>query len=37
MGGVKGRKQRKKLARRLVDWPKLANLPGFRKPGSNNK
>ncbi len=38
MGGIKGRKQRKKLARRVKDWlPVPPTLPGFKKPGSNKK
>ncbi len=37
MGGIKGRKSKKKLLNRLADWPRLSNLPGFKKPGSNKK
>lgn len=37
MGGVKGRKQKKLLKRRLEAYAAQANLPGYRKPGSNKK
>lgn len=37
MGGIKGRKQRKRLQDRLADWPRLMNLRGFKRPGSNKK
>jgi len=39
MGGVKGRKSRKRLERRIKDWQQsgLASLRGFKKPGSNKK
>jgi hypothetical protein len=37
MGGVKGRKQKKLLKRRLEAYAAQGNLPGYRKPGSNKK
>jgi hypothetical protein len=37
MGGIKGRKQKKRLQARLAAFAAQVNLRGFKKPGSNKK